>query len=252
MLVSYNTYPIHSEHWKFSNGWETKEVGNARDVARIITQFSNSPILWKDGKRSTDNFISASWAVLDVDNGATIQDAIKTYGKYEYVIGTTKSHQKAKGKEGKKDRYRVWVRLSTECRSSQDFRETQRQLGERIGADEQAYDGARKYLPCLQIMAGSVTGEKADIARFIPPVVEKVTQEVNRTGFIPAFVRDWLTAGAPEGTRNKCIFKTGLYLGKNGFNLQDINNIVLTSSLASGVSNGEITNTLRRGYNASR
>jgi len=250
MLVSFHNWHRHDEHWKFAKGWQVSSVDNARDVARVMLRYSNSAIVWENGERSTKNFKSASWAVLDVDSGATIKDAINTYGEYQHVIGTTKSHQKTKGKEGPRDRFRVWVKLENLVCNHMDYTATLRQQTVKLGADDQACDGARKFLPCSKIVHGSVTGKTLKVVKYIPPVVETSRESINRNGFIPAFIKEWLERGAPDGMRNRCAFKTGLYLAKNGFTLDEIFSRVLSSNLANGLTQSELKYTLARGFNA--
>jgi hypothetical protein len=253
MMISYHVGQRHEEHWRFTKGWQVTNVENARDVARVILRYSNSAITWKHGERATKNFQGAGWAVLDVDSGATIQDAAALYGEYEHVIGTTRSHMKQKGNDKPRDRFRVWVRLDQVCTDPNDYRETVRQLGIKLSADPQACDAARKFLPCTKIVSGRVDGLTAPISKFSKPVVVTPQGVANmRQNFIPAFIREWLTVGAPEGSRNGCVFKTGYYLGRNGFNLDEILSTALHSNLANGISQGELTYTLRRGYHASK
>jgi hypothetical protein len=252
MFISLHKESRVGDHWRFSSGWETREVGSARDIARAVLKFSNSPIEWANGERKRENFVGASWAVLDVDSGCTIKEAVDIYGSYQHFVGTTKSHQKTKGTQQPRDRFRLWIRLEGVCRSPEDYRETLRQLGSRVGADEQAYDAARKYLPCASIVCGNVEGKLANISKFIAPVVEKMETIPSRQGFIPKFIKEWMTTGVAEGSRNASIFKTGYYLSRNGFSKEEILSITMHSNLSLGISNQEITQTLVRGFNAGR
>ena len=55
-----------------------------------------SPIIWKNGIRKADNFISADMLILDMDGSDNIEDTKKLFSKTKNVLFvTSKSHQKS-------------------------------------------------------------------------------------------------------------------------------------------------------------
>lgn len=76
-------------------------------VDLVKSKFNYSAGTFKDNYRNADNYLNYSdLIILDVDDGKTIDEARNIFEPFDYIIATTKSHQKEKN--GKIcDRFRV-------------------------------------------------------------------------------------------------------------------------------------------------
>jgi len=90
-------------------GWRSKQV-LWTDVYKLMTnsKIQYSPFTWRNGYKTMDNWSNNNQdiIVLDIDNGLSISDFQKRYSSFDYILGTTKSHQKDKHNLVC-DRYRV-------------------------------------------------------------------------------------------------------------------------------------------------
>jgi len=135
----------------------------------IILQGNWSTGLLTNGHRHSLNFVGADWMAFDVDGGLPLhsaQDIMRGSG-LAYIIGTTASHQKAKGDKPPADRYRIVVRLASRITDPAVWRTTYDGLATRLGlpADPQARDAVRYWKPCKTI---AVANEGADVVPVEP------------------------------------------------------------------------------------
>ena len=73
----------------------------------VKSKFNYSAGLFKDNYRNSDNYMNFSdLIILDIDDGLTIDEAKKVFMQFDYIIATTKSHQKEKNNKVC-DRFRV-------------------------------------------------------------------------------------------------------------------------------------------------
>lgn len=128
--------------------------GKFSDLTKVITQRIWSPMVWRDGIRKKENFLSSAMIALDSDSGKwTLIMAREWVDKLGLaaIIGTTKSHGKAKGKEPACDRFRVLIPTTSACTNLDDFEYTMRLFIESMDCDISCKDGARFYFPCKEI-----------------------------------------------------------------------------------------------------
>jgi hypothetical protein len=227
-------------HYRYTNQWRRYDVNTPEAVARAIVKCVTSPHIWRGGVRRTEQWDCADWVVADVDNGATLKEALALLDGLTYVVGTTKSHRASK-KRVICDRFRVWVRLAERCYNLEDYKATGRHIAKLLGGDMQAVDGARKFLPCRQIIASS---EGADLP--ITPAPPLVQQALPKLHYIPKFIREFLQNGAPEGIRSLAVYKCGIFLGNNGYTENEILDIVMGSQL-NCIPRREIVDSIRSG-----
>lgn len=96
------------------SGWEQKDCKTGADYKKAFTH-DWCPGIFRDGIRTVENFIESHCLYGDVDNTddhvCTIEQFKEKFGDYNYIICTSKSHQKVKitGKDKKEypalDRY---------------------------------------------------------------------------------------------------------------------------------------------------
>jgi len=93
---------IHYKDLEFSDIPEMVMAGYAYSACKFV-----------DNYRLDDNYDGhEDVLILDIDDGATVQNAKDIFNKYEYFIITTKSHQKEKNGIVC-DRYRIFLKLET-------------------------------------------------------------------------------------------------------------------------------------------
>lgn len=94
-----------SEH--ITENFKSYVVPFNKIVDLVKSKFNYSAGTFKDNYRNADNYLNYSdLIILDVDDGKTINEARKIFEPFDYIIATTKSHQKEKN--GKIcDRFRV-------------------------------------------------------------------------------------------------------------------------------------------------
>jgi hypothetical protein len=216
----------------FARGWKVADTEDVRRIAAGLLRFAMSPVVFVEGRRARDNYLSGEWLALDFDDGPTIAEARETFANHVHIIGTTKSHQKPKGKNPPCDRFRLLLKLLVTITDRKDYETTLRHLVHRYGADPQCVDAARFFWPCKEIVSLSNSGQRVDVVR-----VQKRQYTPLNTDFknkIPYWVQEWLQYGVPEGTRNKHCFKTACWLTKNGFSEDEIVSILMSSAIPKG------------------
>lgn len=132
---------------RVARDWLIGKPKNKDIFIDMITTQAWSPIVWRGGVRKEKNFLKAYFAVIDVDNGMSLKEAInEKFADFDCLIGTTKSH----GIKG--DRFRVIFRLEKPIYDVNVWRATHEGLIEMFGADKSCKDGARWYYPCKEIV----------------------------------------------------------------------------------------------------
>lgn len=63
----------------------------------VKSEFNYSAGTFQDGYRKADNYLNYSdLIILDIDDGCTIKEAKSIFAPFDYILATTKSHQKDK------------------------------------------------------------------------------------------------------------------------------------------------------------
>lgn len=204
------------------SGFQVYHPQNLRQLSTVICNYTWSPIVWKDGVRSKDNFQSARLMVLDFDGELSLQEAIENvFDGMKCLIGTTRNHQKEKGGVIA-DRFRVllwWDRPITDCREY----EYQLYRACRVWpADKSAIDGGRLFFHCSKIVHVS----DGDLMEVLPvpqgwrdPAPRNAQLAACRaSGIVPLTIRYRLGSFLPKsGHRNNFIFALAVDLNKLGF-----------------------------------
>lgn len=112
--ISYikHTEPITSSNmWVTVDNWKNMDI-KFKDVIKLTgnSSIQYSPYLFASGKKRPENWSNDKQNILifDIDDGLPIEEAEKILHKYEYIISTTKTHQKEKNNKIN-DRYRVLI-----------------------------------------------------------------------------------------------------------------------------------------------
>lgn len=207
-----------------------KTVG---ELARVICQYTWSPIIFRNGYRSSQNFEYADVAAFDFDNdqcqGYTIEQAKNDFSDLKIIIGTTRSHQLGKNGNPPQDRFRVLVRFESRISCAEDYIETMRYYAGLFDAcDLATNDAARQFFPCRQIVYCG-DGERLPTIK-APPVDPELKARVaayknykSQNLPIPKHINDFIQHGKVfGGSRNSSVYITSLYLLQKGINSEDI------------------------------
>jgi hypothetical protein len=225
------------QHGLTSRGFTVKVVQNMKILGDYVTKFMNSPVIWKCGIRKGENFAWAQFAVLDVDDGLALRDAVKHFEPYLHLIGTTKSHQKLKGNKVA-DRFRVFVALNERTKQAEEYLATNVKLALELGGDVQACGAHMSFMPLTEIISLNERGKRLDIE--LPSVNPQHIHNSNPKRLnatysgrrqIPNYIQRWLQFGAPEGERNITCFKAACGLLKAGFFEDEVINMLIDSAI---------------------
>ena len=215
-------YPSNQYIASLRSGFQVYHPQNLHQLSTAICSYTWSPIVWKDGIRSKDNFQSAKLMVLDFDGELPIQEAIENvFDGMKCLIGTTRNHQKEKAGIIA-DRFRVllwWDRHITDCREY----EYQLYRACRIWpADKSAIDGGILFFHCSKIVHAS----DGDLMEILPAPKgwrdhtgrNEQLAACRSSGIVPLTIRYRLGSFLPKiGQRNNFIFALAGDLNKLGF-----------------------------------
>ena len=95
--------------WATLDGWKNTDI-SFKNIDKFIkrSNIQYSPYSFSTGRKLAEYWSNdkQNLLVFDIDDGLGIDEAMKILNKYEYMISTTKSHQKEK-KHIITDRYRI-------------------------------------------------------------------------------------------------------------------------------------------------
>lgn len=171
-MISYHlNQSFDSKHYGY--GFKTADVVDMKRIAKCMTKYVWSPCIWKDGRRSQQNFIAARFCVLDFDDGEmTLAEAKNIFCDCVHIIGTTKSHQKVKNNIVC-DRFRVLFVFAHPIEDLRLYRWNMHKYMRNYPCDKSCKDGARFFYPCQEIVSISSEGYKQDIFLNVPDTFEK-------------------------------------------------------------------------------
>lgn len=264
---------MHPEHvntskpFLYAKGWKVIDIETAEDIAAVISSRVWSPGVWAGSTRKTDAFSSSQIIALDFDApGFDIAAAKRWLDKKscQYVLGTTKSHQKEK-QSGDSiapacDRFRI-VLPTAEPTTSRDVFDYNIRLfmNERPEADKSCKDCVRLFYPCVDIIA---VNSNRDRVSFRPLPQDYMThkdraatsrelmQQYARDRTYPRWISDALHGYAPRGRHLTCVM-LGKALTFYGLNEDEILAKILRSPLRE-IGTADVTRAVRNGINYAR
>lgn len=153
--LSYNlTPPNPSKPWQYTKGFKTAALDDWARIARGISSYVWSGIVWKDGERRGANFLHSDLCVLDFDDGEmTLEQAQESFCDLVHVIGTTKSHQLAKDGKPACDRFRVIFPWAERITDPDVYAVNMEALCRKYPMDAKTKDLARYFFPCTKIVS---------------------------------------------------------------------------------------------------
>lgn len=257
-MISYHpSRPDVSQPQAYTRGFKEARIIDLNRIARGITQYVWSPILFKEGHRIQSNFLSCMWCALDFDTPfLALADACKIFCDTTHIIGTTKSHQKEKGGVIC-DRYRVVLRFSQPITDLRTYRYNMKLMHQKYDdADRACLDGARFFYPCSEIIS-IVTGDYLiDVVTSVPDDFENLSTRISPykgSRIIPPWARSRLETVVPVGERNTTFYRVAKDLTRSGFSEEEIWQLVGRSATYRDVAGSneamtDLRSCTRRGY----
>lgn len=130
----------------------------------VILKRPWSPIIWRDGYRKADNFLSSDWLALDFDkNSLDIHQAVNVFADYQYIIATTKSHTEHN------HCFRVCIPWAHRIADVQVFEYNLRKNAEFYESDLNALSAGRFFWPSKEIYKINLDGEFMEV-KDVPPI----------------------------------------------------------------------------------
>ncbi len=132
-------------------------------LLQVILHRPWSPIIWKDGYRKSENFISSDWLALDFDkNQLDIDQAVKTFIDYQYIIATTKSHTASN------HCFRVCIPWERTITDVHEFEYNLWKNAKFFDSDLNALSAGRFFWPSKTIHRINLEGEMMEVLRETP------------------------------------------------------------------------------------
>lgn len=167
-----------------------------------------SPIIFKNNRRESDNFLEASLTCLDFDGtlGKTEDEARvnleNMFSEYNAIIKTSRNHLKEKQKGNKVEpalpRYHVWLQLEDKVQSPEEYQATYIELLKQFPtADPTCKDVARQFYGNGKVVRKFAGKKKVKIVQPIKiekPEVDTVIPSGAR-GILSAKTSDFLVRG---------------------------------------------------------
>lgn len=217
---------------KYTQGFKVADLNDPHRIAKGISSLVWSSCIWLQGYRKEVNFEYADWCALDFDSGElSLDQAVDNYCDMIHVIGTTKSHQKAKGGGQPVDRFRVLLKFDDRIDNLRLYRWNMYRLSQKLPADPACRDGARFFFPCTEIVSVSADGYTQEINTDIPDTFDRpaATRRAIESGQVPGWVQGALANVIPIGERNGTIYRIAKDLRRCGFGHDAIVHMILNS-----------------------
>lgn len=218
-----------------------KANGKFEDIPNFICTKVWSPIVWKNGQRAKENFVSSSVVAVDIDEGKTIDETAAELTDYglSFHIATTKSHQKPKTTDSGVnkpacDRYRVLIATAGTVDNRELYTYNAIQAIDLLGGDLSGGDGARYFFPCVDVVR-SVVGKNLLPWQPLPhdyvPEAQRHLERRERlgrdgaVGLLPAWILSILE-GNVGAERHKTCYSIGCTLAAMGMNEAQITKMI--------------------------
>lgn len=217
--------------------------GDLDTLAKMIRQHNWSCGQFKGGYRNNLNFIEAQTIALDIDNKdgdpqMTLEEAKAKLKLFSGILSTTKSHQKPKGGQGPKDRFRVLLFLDKPITNQQDYRATWEEAHKIFpAADEQCKDPARFYYPSKAIVV-KTKGPRFPVKKYVKPAEKPIEATSQTKGALSQSTLEFLSMGAPQGQWNARFTKAAIDIREQLYNKDEAQRLL---KIATTEYEGELT-----------
>jgi AAA domain len=209
-----------SEHKAY--GYKVVEVNSSEEIVNQTTKHKWSQGVFKDGHRNLENFVSADFIGLDIDNTGpeeiTIKQAKELFEDYMHIIMPTKSHQKAKYEGGPiADRYRIILPFERTVTDPEEYYGTFHALYEKFPfLDKQCQDPCRYWEPSTSVANSHWYGKKITPTKLNRQRIAQAPV-IGMKGQLAYKTVSFLLAGAPPSMWNQQLHHAALDLRTNGY-----------------------------------
>lgn len=237
------------EERHYAKGWlHYPELDDVETIGKAASKCAVAPQHWDCGWRGKIRFLGANWIPLDFDRGMTLDEVCEAFADATHVIGTTRSHQIAKGDEAARDRCRVFLKLPITITVCGEYEAVVRHYVETYGADVQAIDGAHKFWPCRDIISVR-KGKEVPVLKKYKTVYANRVASTPQQG-VPRWVSQLLNFGVGYGvSRNTTCYKIAVHLKKAGMSEREVVFLLMNSAIPIGPQViGEVERAVRSGF----
>ena len=182
---------------------------------------------YRDHEHALEQF---NMIIIDVDDGMPLATAMEAMSGYEYIMGTTKSHQKDKN-GFVCDRYRILIPL--ECTielNRDDYSQFMTNIFDWLPfePDRACKDIARKFSGYTEAEVFKNEGMKIDPLDFVPSTTrqEKTAERVKDLGDIDGLMK-WFLLNTEKGGRNNQVHRFTMALADGGIPQEEVINRVI-------------------------
>lgn len=222
---------------------------NFETLAKLVTTYVWSPIIWNTGKRDRRYFRACDLLVLDFDEGLRIEEAKRRFCDCQHIIAPTKSHTE------EEHRFRLIIPLERPIIAREEYEVFMKLMVRKYDADYLCKDAARFYFPSKSVY--SLNENPDDYAAEIPNLRAAIQKEEARERAemnrilkkkkrsIPGYINKLFTDGCPKGQRNITVFKVAIELTYRGFHEIEIFRLFKDSPM--DLEEQEMKRTIRNG-----
>ncbi len=199
------------------------EYSDIYSLAAIISTNAWSPGNFIERKRLISALSRIELLCLDVDSGATLDDATEQFKQYKHIIATSRNHQKEKNGVVC-DRFRVVLFLDSPISNDADFKATWETAFKRWPfIDKACKDSARFFYPSPGIISISESGRCYPVSiAVLAPTQQTIPESLSRNsekGELWKSTYKFLAQGAPAGARHTELVKAVGNMREQGYSL---------------------------------
>jgi len=229
---------------RYRSGFRAVDTDDVDRIAKCMSTFNWSPIVWKDGIRNQSNFISCNWLVFDFDDpDMSLETAKQSFCDCIHVIGTTRNHQRDKNGVIC-DRFRVAIPFELPIPALRAYRYTMQKYMQVYPVDDSCKDGGRLFFPCKEIVSVEPEGFTADPYLDVPDEFERYDpnrlERCKANGVMPISVRWFLKNKIDIGSRNNKAYGVARDLLKLGYSKDQAFELIAQSPTYKGIEDKEI------------
>lgn len=190
--------------------------GTLVEFTDVICKKSWAPGVFKNSTRNIQSLESIGLLVLDVDSGATIEQAKELFQAYWHIIGTTKSHQIEKNGTTC-DRFRVILRLDKSVTDDLTFKSTWDTAQKSFPfIDPACKDSSRMFYPCVELIDVG-QGVPFPVKDYVAPVKEATVVNTAEKGELWKETLKFLQFGAEPGNWHTQFIKAAMNMREQGY-----------------------------------
>jgi hypothetical protein len=201
------------------------DCSDLAELCVVVTQYSWSPGVFSNRKRTIGSLSRIDLLVLDVDNGCTLVDARERFAQFKHIIATSRNHQKEKNGVTC-DRFRVVLFLEQVITNDKDFKATWESVRVLFPfIDEACKDSSRFFYPSPNVVSIRPEGQLVKIIVHVDkPVLKNSTNvlQTNTKGELWKSTLEFLKFGAPAGARHQSLVTAVGNMREQGYEIDEV------------------------------